>query len=367
VSNFTSNQVSRLAPELRLVAAAALRPLSPQSAAWHAELTSLASHVGDWREVARLVSRHQLDSLVYGALCDLPETACVPRQLLEGLAASAKRARLGALLRLGEAQRIAAAFQRAGIPAVHLKGTPLSERLYGDASLRHSVDIDILVPPTMLAEAVAVLGSLGFATDEHVPSQPGLKARLQRRAYHHCVLRNHLNVLLELHWRLGTYSETHTDRLVAQASSTTGFGQLPRAVELAYLIAHGTNHYWARLKWLSDIKQSLLCTPPAAWSEFPAECSAAGVQHAVAVTRCVLAEVFATPSMQLPASMPAQGRHRRSARYALYRMQAPLEPESGMRSVLAKTRYRLDCARSGHKFAVALRCADRVRRLVHRS
>jgi hypothetical protein len=367
VSNFTSNQVSKLAPALRLVATAALRPLSPQVAAWRAELTSLARHVDDWREVARLVSRHQLHGLVHGALCDMPETACVPRQLLESLAVSAKRARLGALLRLGEAQRIAAVFQRAGIAAVHLKGAPLSERLYGDASLRHSVDIDILVAPAVLAEAVAILRRLGFATDEHVPSQAGLKARLQRRAYHHCMLRNHLNVLLELHWRLGTYSETHTDRLMAQASSTEGFGQLPRAVELAYLIAHGTNHYWARLKWLSDIKQSLLCTPPAALSEFPGECAAVGVQHAVEVTRCVLAEVFATPSMQLPGSMPAQGRHWRSACYALYRMQAPLEPEPGMRSVLAKTRYRLDCATSGHKFAVALRCADRVRRLAHSS
>jgi hypothetical protein len=363
VSNITSNSVAGLTPEMRLVASAALRPWSSQVAAWHADLTRLAGQVTDWREVVRLVSRHQLDGLAYGALCDLPRAAGVPPQLLEDLAAGAKRVRLTALLQQGEAQRIAAAFQHAGVPAVHLKGAPLSERLYGDALLRHCVDIDVLVPPAMLTQAGVVLQRLGFVGDAPVPAQRGFKARWQRRAYHHCMLRNQRNVLLELHWRLGTYSETQTDRLVAQAGSTQGLGVLPQAVELAYLIAHGTNHYWARLKWLSDIQQALLRTTPEIWHDVMAECTAVGARHAVEVTRCVLAEVFATPGLELPGTAPVGGRHRRSARYALYRMQAPLAVEPGVHAVLAKTRYRLDCASSHHKLVMLLRCADRARRL----
>lgn len=371
VSNVAPNQASssmRLAPELRCVAAATLRPPPAVLPAWRAELTSLVQQVEAWPEVARLVQRHQVGGLVYGALAGLPATAGVPRQLLEDLAAAARRARLAALLKLGETRRVGEAFQRAGIPAVQLKGAPLSERLYGDALLRQSMDTDVLVPPARLLEAVAVLQRLGYTTDEHIPSEPGLRSRLQRRAYHHCMLRNHMKMPLELHWRLSSYSESQTDRLVAQSSPTSaGLGVLPVSAELVYLIAHGTRHYWARLKWLSDIKQALLCAPPSAWSSFSAECAAVGVQHAVEVTRCVLEAVFAIPSLQLPSSMPARDRHWRCARYALYRMQAALQPEAGIRSVLAKTRYRLGCATHDEKFAVALRCADLVRGLAHHS
>lgn len=71
-----------------------------------------------------------------------------PRQTLGDRAhRPARRSRLDALLRLAETQRLADAFQRAGVPVVQLKGAPLSERLYGDALLRHSMDIDVLASP----------------------------------------------------------------------------------------------------------------------------------------------------------------------------------------------------------------------------
>jgi hypothetical protein len=316
-----------------------------------------------------LVRRHQLFGLVNGALSDLPQAAGLPEPILENLAELAKRSRLQALLRLGEVQHIADVFQRAGIAVLQLKGAPLSERLYGDALLRHSMDIDLLVPPALLEEAVAALRRLGYATDEQVPSKRGLHDRLQRRAYHHCMLRNHLDVSVELHWRMGTYSETHTNRLIARSvASPVGISVLPAAAELAYLVAHGTCHYWSRLKWLSDIKQALLCSASRAWPEFLAECAEVGVQHAVEVTRCVLSMIYTTSSMQLPRSdIEPQARHWRSARYALYRMHAPAVIEHDMRSALDRTRYRLDCATLDDKFAVLLRCADRVRKLAYHS
>jgi hypothetical protein len=305
--------------------------------------------------------------LVHATLSEHPEIACIPSQVLASIATSARRSRLDALLRLGEARRVADALQRAGVAAVQLKGAPLSERLYADALLRHSMDIDVLVPLALLPEAVASLRRLGYTTDEQLPSQPGLRSRFQRRAYHHCQLRGPANVSLELHWRLGTYSEAHTDRLVAQSqpSATTGLSTLPLGLELAYLVAQGTHHYWTRLKWLCDIKQALLSLPAATWREFAAECRAVDVRHAVEVTRRVLNVVFAQRSAALPGGFERpQARHLRAARYALYRMQGPLSLEQGMRSALHQTRYRLDCSPAYDKFAAALRVAAKVRRLV---
>jgi hypothetical protein len=317
-----------------------------------------------------LVQRHQVYGLVHAALSEQPEVACIPSQVLASVAASARRSRLDALLRLSEARRVADALQRAGVAAVQLKGAPLSERLYADALLRHSMDIDVLVPLALLPEAVASLRGLGYATDEHLPSQPGLRSRFQRRAYHHCQLHGPANVTLELHWRLGTYSEAHTDRLMAQSqpSTTTGLSTLPLGLELAYLVAHGTNHYWSRLKWLSDIKQALLSLPAATWREFTAECRAVDVGAAVEVTRRVLNVVFAQPSAVLPGGFERpQVRHLRAARYALYRMQGPLSLQHGLRAALHQTRYRLDCAPTYGKFTAALRVAAKVRRQVRHS
>jgi hypothetical protein len=228
------------------------------------------------------------------------------------------------------------------------------------------MDIDVLVPPVLLSEAAQLLQRLGYTTDEEVPVQSGLHDRLRRHAYHHCLLRSPANVALELHWRLGTCSDTQTQRLVAESlvSTTTGLNTLLPATELAYLVAHGTGHYWTRLKWLSDIKQALLCLGPATWGEFASECAAAGVQHSVEVTRHMLAAIFATPSAALPHSTAQpQARHARSARYALYRMQAPLQLKHGIRSAFDRTRYRLDCSPTHERFAAVLRCAGQMRTL----
>jgi hypothetical protein len=241
----------------------------------------------------------------------------------------------------------------------------LSQRLYGDPLMRHSIDIDLWVPLSRLRDAMGVLQELGYSTHEHVPVTHGLQSRIQRRTYHHCRLHNPANVQLELHWRLGTFSQEVSARWLDESltDATTGLRVLPLRRELVYLVAHGTNHFWARLKWLSDIKQALLILPAEAWEDFAEQALAVGVEHAAQVTSCVLAWVFDTPSAELPRCMPRlQPRHMRSARYALRRMRAPMELQRGVRSIVDRALYRLDCASPYHKLAALLRYVDSVRR-----
>ena len=346
------------APEFRLLAACTLRPASERLASWRDQVAALVCQVTDWSALLALVRRHQVYGLVYQALSDLPDGVSVPREIIDKLAAMARRSRLDGLFRLAETRKIAKLFQGSGIPAVQLKGAPLSQRLYGDPLMRHSMDIDVLVPLAGLGDAVQLLDALGFATQERMPLMSGLRGQMQRRAYHHCMLHNGANVHLELHWRLGTFSEAESNRVLddSLADATTGLRVLPQAFEMTYLIAHGTRHYWERLKWLSDIKQALLTIPPALWGDFAQQALAGGVQHAVELTRCVLAWVFDTPGAELPRCTPQdQDRHVRSAKYALHRIQGPLERHHSVRSVLDRALYRLDCSTPYEKFSSALR------------
>jgi hypothetical protein len=332
---------------------------------WRTEVASLVCQISDWQALLALVRRHRVFVLVHEALRDLPDGAPVPHAVMTDLAAMARSSRLDGLLQMAEARRIAELLSQADIPAVQLKGASLSQRLYGDPLMRHSIDIDLLVPLAQLGDAVRVLHGLGYCTDEHVPVTGGLHSQIQRRAYHHCMLHNRANVQLELHWRLGTFSQTHSGRLLDESlpDATTGLRVLPPSLELIYLVAHGTNHYWARLKWLSDIKQALLVLPPAAWKGFRDQAIAVGVEHAAEVTRCVLGWVFDIPSAELPrCTARLQARHLRSASYALRRMRAPIELQRGVRSIVDRTLYRLDCASPYHKVAALLRYVDTVRR-----
>ncbi|MCU0268877.1 MAG: nucleotidyltransferase family protein [Acidimicrobiales bacterium] len=61
------------------------------------------------------------------------------------------------------AEEALAALVGAGVPAMALKGTALASVAYEHAALRPMTDIDVLVPPRHVDDAVAVLAGLGYA------------------------------------------------------------------------------------------------------------------------------------------------------------------------------------------------------------
>ena len=63
--------------------------------------------------------------------------------------------------------RVLDGLARASVPVIPLKGVALAESLYGDAALRVSSDIDVLVPRACVARAFAVMGELGYARADH--------------------------------------------------------------------------------------------------------------------------------------------------------------------------------------------------------
>ncbi len=65
---------------------------------------------------------------------------------------------------VGEMRKILAAFEKAGIPSMVLKGLALAELVYPNIALRGMSDVDVLVRKEDLFRAEACLASLGYAS-----------------------------------------------------------------------------------------------------------------------------------------------------------------------------------------------------------
>jgi hypothetical protein len=99
---------------------------------------------------------------------------------------------------LDEGNRLVQTLQRRGVPSVVIKGPALSRRLFASQHRRDHVDIDLVVPPEFLNQAVALLAAEGYALELPDLRSPVFRGPCQ------CVLRKAapLPASVELHWRL---------------------------------------------------------------------------------------------------------------------------------------------------------------------
>jgi hypothetical protein len=122
---------------------------------------------------------------------------------------------------------ILGALAGAGVAAMPVKGAFFGEWLHGDAGLRLSEDIDILVSPEQMPEALRVFEELGYL-------RPPKHDQLPPRIHH--VLRSATGLpTVELHWRLHWYETRFASDALAR-SAVVG-GALRRAAPMDELMA----------------------------------------------------------------------------------------------------------------------------------
>jgi hypothetical protein len=117
----------------------------------------------------------------------------------------------------GEVQAVVqyAALERltkAGIRAAPLKGPDLALRVYGDLGLRRCADLDIVVDPERLDDAVGVLQTLGY--DSGPPAGSPWLTELHRRLTHRLAVMP----MVEIHWRTECYSSEASTGGLARAA-----------------------------------------------------------------------------------------------------------------------------------------------------
>ena len=285
--------------EFALVAAATRWPLDAAAAS---RIRAIAATVTDWPRVAMIVDRHRVAGLFaagIGALCPDAET----RATIHALARDSAVQELQSVF---ETLRLVRVLEAAGIPVRVLKGASAAILAFGRFGLRYSMDIDLLVARSSVAHAATLLDAQGYVRIEP-PADAGaamLRARMARYkdlAFEH----PDTGILIELHWRLfqNPYLLRGAD-LDAQAQMQLVPGAsvavLPRDQAILYMFAHGTEHGWARLKWLADIGALFAAEPAQSVDQFYARARRRRIGRLVAPGLVLSHALYGTP---LPAAV----------------------------------------------------------------
>lgn len=193
-----------------------------------------------------LLIRHRVFPIVY---FNLKEESLISDGLKDKLKQLAAANQLQALQSRHMQFRLQKELARKEYKGFFLKGVRLSEQYYGDAGLRHVMDIDCWVEKKALEPMAHWLFDQGYLS---VPDIRSLNARqlafVQKTDHDLQFLTEKLGLpkVIELHWKL--------------RGPLGGFNLRPEAPmnevdHFLYLCTHGTEHGWFRLKWLFDLPQ----------------------------------------------------------------------------------------------------------------
>lgn len=105
------------------------------------------------------IRRHRLEGLLHAD----PVTALLLPDLAPTIQALARREVMAALALASLTREIAVRFEQAGIPMLVIKGIPLALQTTGSLTSRGRGDLDLLVDPRHLQDAVSLLETAGFS------------------------------------------------------------------------------------------------------------------------------------------------------------------------------------------------------------
>ncbi|MFC5701749.1 nucleotidyltransferase family protein [Cohnella faecalis] len=141
-------------------------------------------------------------------------------------------------------------FEQANIPVVPLKGIQFAANYFGHFTARSTGDIDLLVRPEQLQDAIEWLKAFGYRHEETI--------------HNHAVLRKAVDgaPLVELHWTLDKPGWSELDpEPFWRDSAPLGQFRFVRELSVTHtfyaICLHGVRHRMESLRYLLDIAQML--------------------------------------------------------------------------------------------------------------
>jgi len=271
-----STQSPDTRPEHALLLACAHAHVDTETAA---RLQLLLARSPDWASVLAAARKHGVTPLLYHALAS-SAAETVPKDTLEGLRREFRANSLRNLLLTKELLRILRHLESGGVRAVPYKGPLLAEAVYGDLSLRHFADLDILVRREDVSKASESLAALGYhlSLEGNVP-----RAAYLQSMHHFTFVRDNGLAPLELHWgvaeRYFAFS-LDTDRLWErlQTANLAGAAVPSLAPEdlILVLCVHGSKHGWEGLNHICDVAELVRANPGMNWEQALQQARATG-------------------------------------------------------------------------------------------
>jgi Uncharacterised nucleotidyltransferase len=203
----------------------------------------------DWLLVAELLRVRRLLPLLGPRLIGLVEHTGVDDEFAIAVARAVEAARRqGAGLQMVE-ERVRCVLADAGIVSTALKGSRLSEALYGDPGRRLSSDIDLLVAGDQLYNAVDAVRTLGYKPPTDHIENGGLPLL-------HFALVHERNQLppVELHWRMHWYEGRFAEERLLPAKGDYGDAWRPSPTdELTALLLFYARDGFSNLRLATDL------------------------------------------------------------------------------------------------------------------
>jgi hypothetical protein len=262
----TSETLPDCRPEVRLLLACAR---AHPDASGRERLREAAAAAIHWPVLLAAAQEHGLTSLVYKNLKEtclqrVPEAAMT--DLKRRFLAEARRS----LSLYCELLRSLATFEEAGVPVIALRGPLFASAAYGDVTLRSFGDLDLLVRPSDVARSRKLLEKDGMASAYPLSDPQG--EALQRFAGAQFFPHPQGSVAVDLHWRLGrgallrcggdTDVWTNSVEVDVEGTKTRTLGPIDM---LIHLCAHGLQHTWEKLSYVSDVAEFVNGQPDLDW------------------------------------------------------------------------------------------------------
>lgn len=267
----------------------------------------------------RAVGRHRL------AIALAPHAVALgwPPEVAHALRQDARRQQRAALRLIATALEVVPALQTAAIPVLLLKGPALATQTTGQPWNRGGGDLDLLISPRDLPEAVAVLERLGFHSPAGLFPRDlrSFWGRYARWAGHELSLSREGSPWLDLHWALNTvraplpgfevlWRERETVCLNGQ-----GLPTLSRRHAYLHGCLHAASDQWMDLRHLLDLARL-------ASGLAPEERERLGRRSFVRASRAVAHEATGAPAL-LDRGDPRRARVRRALARARWSQERP--------------------------------------------
>jgi hypothetical protein len=169
--------------------------------------------------------------------------------------------RLQMLQKTATLVRVVKEFEKEGIPVIALKGPALAQNLYGNFSMKASVDLDVLIRKENLYKAIQVLIGLNFSDNTGAHKFTHKQINYCLGNFQHIDFKDPITgAYLELHWKINHLehlTNVTLNQIWDRNFSVINLAEHPVYIlkpelEYLFLASHGLSHSFRRLQWLYD-------------------------------------------------------------------------------------------------------------------
>jgi len=231
-------------------------------------LQQLLTRPVNWPQFKQLAQYHGVVPLVSKALHQL-SSSNIPDGILQEFSTYVQASLVLKRLILEEMLTISKVFSQEGMTVVPFKGPMLALSVYGGLELREFCDLDLLVKPSHITKARAILTDLGYTGRRNQElSEEGSPSPYNNFTKHNGMFRVDLQLGIrgsnfffsldhELFW-----NNLEVVRIKDQEVLT-----FSPEILLIILCLHGNKHVWEMAKWIGDIAELLRKNPQLDWAQ----------------------------------------------------------------------------------------------------